>query len=57
MQLLSKGFFFTLTFSLLLALFVMYVLLVHKGVKQTRRRLYLVSFSILWMFFVEFCVF
>ena len=57
MQLLSKGFFFTLTFSLLLALFVMHVLLVYKGIKQEQRRFYMVGFSILWTFFVEFCVF
>lgn len=57
MQLLSKGFFFTLTFSLLLALFMMHVLLVYKGIKPEQRRFYMVSFSILWTFFVEFCVF
>lgn len=57
MPLLSKGFFFTLTFSLLLALFVMHVFMIHKGVKQEQRRFYLVSFSILWTFFVEYCVF
>ena len=57
MQLLSKGFFFTLTFSLLLALFMMHVLLMHKGVKQEQRRFYMVGFSIIWTFFVEFCVF
>lgn len=57
MQLLSKGFFFTLTLSLLLALFIMHVLLVYKGVRPEQRRFYMVGFSILWTFFVEFCVF
>ena len=57
MQLLSKGFFFTFTFSLSLALFVMYVLLVHKGIQSKQRRFYMVSFSILWTFFIELCVF
>ena len=57
MQLLSKGFFLTLTFSLLLALFVMHVLLLHKGVEFKYRRFYMVGFSIIWTFFVEFCVF
>jgi hypothetical protein len=51
MYIVSKSFFFTASISLFLALFVMYVLLVHKGIDQQKRTKYMVGFSVAWTMF------
>lgn len=51
MQVVSKSFLLTAACSLLLALFVMYVLLVHKGIKSEQRKVYMFGFGIVWTMF------